>query len=107
MQWVRPIAPKGKSQRVTLQRRPCRHCHRPIIIRNDNVKLGETLNLFEFTPSDSARDVIGFDTILVWTGRHRRIITGADVLGKLMREIGRLDAIEVDIDVEEEEEEKK
>lgn len=69
---------------------PVEFCHRPIIIRNDNARLGEVLARFEFSPSESAGDVIDFDTILLWTGKHRRIITGADIFGRLMRGIARV-----------------
>jgi hypothetical protein len=38
-------------------------------------------------PESKGDDVIDWDVILVWSDEHRRIITGADLLGRLMRGI--------------------
>jgi hypothetical protein len=65
---------------------PYAHCHRPIIVRDPHTSLGEVLNRFEVRPKRSGDDVIDQDIILIW-GQNRRVITGADILGRLMRGI--------------------
>jgi hypothetical protein len=41
------------------------------------------------TPERPGDDVIDDDLILVWAPDERRIITGADILGRLLRGIAR------------------
>ena len=67
--------------------RPSWHCHRPIILDRTNVPLGELLTQLKVNPEHDDDDVIDHDLILVWTGTHKRIITGADILGRLLRGI--------------------
>ncbi len=64
---------------------PLRHCHRPIIIRDDT-PLGEVIPKLKVQPERSDDDVIDEDIILFW-GSQKRIITGSDILGRLMRGI--------------------
>jgi hypothetical protein len=65
---------------------PLFYCHRPIIIRNESATLGEVIPQLEVHPEHSDDDVIDHDIILFW-GSQRRIITGSDILGRLMRGI--------------------
>ena len=67
--------------------RPTWHCHRPIILDRTNVPLGELLTQLKVNPEHDEDDVIDHDLILVWTASHKRIITGADILGRLLRGI--------------------
>ncbi|MFE8070489.1 DUF21 domain-containing protein [Marinobacteraceae bacterium S3BR75-40.1] len=67
---------------------PSRFCHRPIVVKNDAVFLGEILPRLKVNPTRYGDDVVDDDVILVW-GNHKRIITGADVLGRLLRGIVR------------------
>src|SRR3974390_1245900 len=60
--------------------------HRPIIVTNMNARLGDVIGLMKMRPEHSEDDVIDQDLILVW-GKQRRIITGADLLGRLLRGI--------------------
>jgi metal transporter CNNM len=60
--------------------------HRPIIVRDMKTKLGDIIERWTVTPERPDDDVIHHDLILVW-GAHRRIITGADLLGRLLRDI--------------------
>jgi Cyclin M transmembrane N-terminal domain len=60
--------------------------HRPIIVTNMNARLGDVIGLMKMSPEHSEDDVIDQDLILVW-GKQRRIITGADLLGRLLRGI--------------------
>jgi len=65
---------------------PLLYCHRPIIIRDDHVTLGEIIPKLKVQPEHAGDDVIDQDIIIFW-GSQRRIITGADILGRLMRGI--------------------
>ena len=60
--------------------------HRPIIVTNMNARLGDVIGLMKMKPEHPEDDVIDQDLILVW-GQQRRIITGADLLGRLLRGI--------------------
>lgn len=65
---------------------PLRHCHRPIIVRDPRTPLGDVITRFKVNPSDAADDVIDDDIVLLW-GEEKRILTGADILGRLLRGI--------------------
>jgi len=62
--------------------------HRPIVVENPDTKLGEVLPRLCFERRKAGDDVIDDDLILVWA-REKRIITGADILGRLLRGIAR------------------
>jgi len=64
--------------------------HRPIIIRDSTTKLGDVIGRLQLTPQRPGDDVIHHDLILIWGG-ERRIITGADLLGRLLRDIVTLE----------------
>lgn len=68
---------------------PYRHCHKPIILRDGKQKLGEILQHFRIGPADLGADVLEYDVILLWN-EQPRVLTGADVLGRLLRGIARL-----------------
>jgi hypothetical protein len=57
-----------------------------MIITNMEVTLGDILSGLQVTPNHSEDDVIEKDIILIWGPEHR-IITGADILGRLLRGI--------------------
>ena len=65
---------------------PLLYCHHPIIIAQGTTRLGEIIPRLKVHPQHSEDDVIDEDLILYW-GEERRIITGADILGRLMRGI--------------------
>jgi metal transporter CNNM len=58
----------------------------PIIVRDINQRLGEVLWRMSVHPESPEDDVIDQDLILVW-GKEKRVITGADILGRLLRGI--------------------
>lgn len=62
------------------------YCHRPIVVTSDDTKLGEVILKFKVRPEHSEDDVVDNDLILFW-GKQKRIITGADILGRLLRGI--------------------
>lgn len=63
---------------------PMDHCHRPLIVYKRNTKLSQILDQLETAPGD---DNIRQDVILLWSPSDKRIITGSDLLGYLMRGI--------------------
>lgn len=64
---------------------PYAFCHRPIIVRDSLTPMGDLLSEFKVdTHSDD--EVIDKDIILVW-GENPMIVTGADILGRLLRGI--------------------
>ena len=65
---------------------PLAHCHRPVIVRDPLTPLGDVLGQLKVDPQKPGDDVIDHDIILLWAV-ERRVITGADILGRLMRGI--------------------
>jgi hypothetical protein len=63
-------------------------CHRPILVRDPKTKIGDVLPQLRVERQSRGDDVVDKDVILVW-GAERRIITGADILGRLLRGIAR------------------
>ncbi len=65
---------------------PADYCHEPIIVRDKSHRLGDILQLLKIQPESEHDDVIDRDIILLWAHR-KHIITGADILGRLLRGI--------------------
>ena len=66
---------------------PYDFCHRPVVIEDRQAPLAQAINRLYFD-GDSKDDLIENDIILVW-GDERRVITGADILGRLLRGVLR------------------
>ena len=66
---------------------PYAFCHRPIIIKDPDTKLGNVIWRLKVKPETAGDDVIDNDVVLVWSEVDKVIITGADILGRLMRGI--------------------
>jgi metal transporter CNNM len=62
------------------------HWHRPIIVTDMRTPLGSVMGRMSVKAEHPEDDVIDNDLILVW-GEEKRIITGADLLGRLLRGI--------------------
>jgi metal transporter CNNM len=60
--------------------------HRPVIVSDTNARLGDVMGRMKVRPEHPEDDVIDNDLILVW-GKQKRIITGSDLLGRLLRGI--------------------
>ncbi|WP_045221569.1 DUF21 domain-containing protein [Desulfonatronum thioautotrophicum] len=67
---------------------PMAHCHRPIIVRDPMTSLGNVIPQLKVQAERSDDDVIDNDIILHW-GEEKHIITGSDILGRLLRGIVR------------------
>ena len=65
--------------------------HRPIVVTDMRTPLGSVIGRMRVKPEHSEDDVIDNDLILVW-GDQKRIITGSDLLGRLLRGIVMRDA---------------
>ena len=68
---------------------PEAHCHAPIIVRDETAKLGDVLQRFEVQPAYVGDNVIDQDVVLLWAS-ERLVITGADILGRLLTGISRI-----------------
>ncbi|WP_018970169.1 DUF21 domain-containing protein [Rubritalea marina] len=66
-----------------------RFCHRPILIDNDQSTLDSVLGKFVVEADDRNDHVVDQDVVLYWTDEERRIITGADIFGHLLRGIAQ------------------
>jgi len=62
---------------------PHAHCHRPVIVWHPHEKLGSAIGRLQGPGEHRGDDIIEYDIILVWT-REKRVITGADILGRLL-----------------------
>lgn len=68
---------------------PAASCHRPLITSDPAEPLGRILTRLAVDPDYGGDDVIDEDLVLLWTATDRRIVTGADILGRLLRGIAR------------------
>lgn len=65
---------------------PLRHCHRPIMVRDPARKLGELIPRFRAGRGERGDDIVENDIILLW-GETAKVVTGTDILGRLLRGI--------------------
>ncbi len=69
---------------------PYHYCHKPVIVSNAGIKLGNVLRHLKVDAEHKEDDVIDHDLILYWTEGHKRVITGSDLLGRLLRGIVKI-----------------
>ncbi len=69
--------------------KPYEYCHRPYIVENITTPVGDIIpHLKSSSSHDKHHDGdIENDVVLVWTEQTKRIITGADLLGRLLKGI--------------------
>ena len=65
------------------------HAHRPLLVTDSSRTLGHVLGWLRVRPERRDDDVVDEDVILVWDGDEKRVITGSDILGRLLRGIAR------------------
>ena len=65
---------------------PYIYCHRPILVNDSTTQLGKVLSRLRVHPKSKVDDVVDDDLILIWS-EEKRVITGADILGRLLRGI--------------------
>lgn len=74
---------------------PDAHWHRPIVVRNPSTPLGEIIGRLKVRPQSPEDDVVDEDFILLWGGQ-KRVITGSDILGRLLRGISHREPAHAD-----------
>ncbi len=62
------------------------YCHRPIVVTRPRTPLGDVILQFKVRAKHYEDDVVDNDIVLFW-GEQKKIITGADILGRLLRGI--------------------
>ena len=69
---------------------PYQFCHRPLVIDDPTCSLSQAVEKLRLahTIELQSNDVLHSDVLLVWTDNEQRIITGADILGRLFKGIG-------------------
>jgi metal transporter CNNM len=103
MKWVIVTDPSGEPAFVLdahhflrdalfneLSSDPTAYWHRPIVVRDMKARLGDVIGRMKVVPERPDDDVIEHDLILVW-GTQKRIITGSDLLGRLLRGIATVE----------------
>ncbi len=65
---------------------PLSYCHSPVIVTSPKTRLERVIRQFKVFPQYPEDDVIDQDLILYWS-QEKRIITGSDILGRLLRGI--------------------
>ena len=63
-------------------------CHRPIVINDAELPLGHVIAELKKNMSADDDAAIDKDIVLLWAPELRRVITGADILGRLLQGIG-------------------
>jgi metal transporter CNNM len=71
---------------------PLAHTHRPQVVVDARVPLGLVMGRLAVRPEHKCDDVVDEDIILLWTDSEKRIITGSDILGRLLHGIARRDS---------------
>lgn len=65
---------------------PLSYCHFPVVVKSSKTRLEKVIRQFKVYPQYPEDDVIDQDLILYW-GQEKRIVTGSDILGRLLRGI--------------------
>ncbi len=66
---------------------PLQFCHRPVVVSDPDLRLGAVIARLKAGADAQSDRPLTRDVILLW-GPQRRIITGADILGRLFKGIG-------------------
>jgi metal transporter CNNM len=77
-----------------LDKNPNTYWHRPIVVRDMKARLGDVIGRMKVVQEKPDDDLIENDLILFW-GPQKRIITGSDLLGRLLRGIATVEPARV------------
>lgn len=66
-----------------------RYCHRPIVVTEPKATLDGVLDQFVVEAEHAGDHIVDRDVIVFWTDASRRIVTGADILGRLLQGIAK------------------
>lgn len=64
-------------------------CHRPILVDDPKMTLDHVLDQFVVEADHGDDLVVDRDVVLYWTDKERRIVTGADIFGRLLHGIAQ------------------
>ncbi len=67
---------------------PLLFCHRPVVVRSASARLGSVLSRLRYDVPTMSDDLSENDVVLLW-GETKRVITGVDILGRLMQGIAK------------------
>ena len=81
-----------------------RFCYRPIVTNDPNSTLDSVLGSFVVEADDQTDNVVDQDVVIFWSEGEKRILTGADIFGHLLRGIAKREPMDP-ADREEREEE--
>ena len=70
------------------------YCHRPVVVDDPGLPLESVLDKMVVEAENSQDRIVDRDVILLWTEGHRRIVAGADVLGRLLQGIAQREPAE-------------
>lgn len=73
---------------------PFLYCHRPVILTDPKTRLGAVLLLMKSEAAPQSDLPLKQDLILLWS-EEKRIVTGADILGRLLKGIGLYQSLEL------------
>jgi hypothetical protein len=79
---------------------PWHCCHVPVIVEDHKLSLGDVILSLKNRSNRQDDEIIDKDVILVW-GEKKRIITGADILGRLLQGVTRSDELGVSLSLHE------
>ncbi len=65
------------------------YCHRPIVVTDADTTLDDVLDQFVVEAQHGEDLVVDRDVVIYWTDDAKRIVTGADILGRLLEGIAR------------------
>lgn len=63
------------------------YCHQPLIVRDENSNLATIIKKLKIQIDISSDVPLEKDIVILWNDGYRRIITGADILGRLLKGI--------------------
>ena len=72
------------------------YCHRPIVVTDPKVTLDGVLDQFVVEANHGDDLVVDRDVVLYWTDDAKRIVTGADILGRLLQGIAKRTTVRPD-----------
>lgn len=64
-----------------------KYCHAPFVIKDENANIGNLIKNLKVNAESTSDAPIDVDLVLFWTNQHKRIITGADIFGRLLKGI--------------------
>jgi metal transporter CNNM len=74
---------------------PRNFCHHPVLVRDTRMLLGQVMSKLMAAGKNIADDAMKHDLVLVWA-EHRRVITGSDILARLLQGVTPMSRIRFD-----------